>query len=348
MSDLQAKNKIVFIIGHPRSGTTWLMWLLAQHPAVASCNHAGFFHALEPLQKWWKAGTKFGKTIHVLTRADPSQVEPDYERVKLNHLLERDEFAGLLAPAARAVFTRITAAKPGATVAVEQTPENMLFVELIRKMLPGAYFLHILRDPRAVAASMRKAVRQWAGPDQFPYHPVQITESWLDYMQRGEALEQEAEHYCTVRYEDLRSGDSMHLQGIFEWLGLDTSPELCSRYMEASTIDRMRAEGGLMPKGFFQRGLARGWSSDLKRRDIEVIEYLAGGWMERLGYETSIPRTGGKPRGLAAYERGSRWRSLTRGGFWATLRRLFGGNRVTRTAARWLRTLRRMLSGMDG
>ena len=348
MSSPQAKTRIVFIIGHPRSGTTWLMWLLAQHPAVASCNHAGFFHALEPLQTWWKAGTKFGKTIHVLTRADPSQVEADYQRVKLNHLLERGEFAALLAPAARSVFTRIAAAKPGASVAVEQTPENMLFVDLIRQMLPGAYFLHIIRDPRAVAASMRKAVRLWASPDQFPYHPAQITESWLDYMQRGEALEQEAQHYRSVRYEDLRSGDSTHLHGIFEWLGLDSSPEMCSRYMEASTIERMRAEERLMPKGFFQRGQAKGWRSDLKRRDIEVIEYLAAGWMARLGYEASIPQTGGRPHRLAAYERWSGWRRFTRGGFLATLRRLLGGSRVTRTAARWLRTLRRMLTGMDG
>ena len=49
MSDVQR----VFIIGLPRSGTTWMMWLLAQHPEVVALQQSGMFLPIKRMEEWF-------------------------------------------------------------------------------------------------------------------------------------------------------------------------------------------------------------------------------------------------------------------------------------------------------
>lgn len=337
--------KTVFLIGHPRSGTTWLMWLLAQHPAVVSCNHAGFFHALQPLRTWWTQRTPFAKNIHVFRRTAESQVEAEYTKINLAEQLDEAQFTALARPLTESVFQAIAAAKPGAAVAVEQTPENALFFDWLHPILPDAYFLHIYRDPRAVAASMRQALRDWADPNDFPNHPVQIARSWNRYMDLGKHIQERTDRYLAISYEDLRSRGASALQGIFEWLDLDTSVEACARYLEASTIDKMKQKNR-MPRGFFRRGQSGGWEQDLKASQIRMVEYISAPWMEVLGYERRFPRLAAAPFPVRWYEFISGFQSQ-RGGLRGRLRRFMDRSPVLRPLLRWSLSLRRTLRGMS-
>ena len=66
--------KRVFIIGCPRSGSTWLSLLLSQHPEVTVFQHAKFMQYLRSLYAWWKKkDVGFGKSIVSVASND---VEP--------------------------------------------------------------------------------------------------------------------------------------------------------------------------------------------------------------------------------------------------------------------------------
>jgi hypothetical protein len=50
-------RRYVFVVGSPRSGTTWLQLLLAQHPAVATHQETHLFHNyLGPLERAYRGG----------------------------------------------------------------------------------------------------------------------------------------------------------------------------------------------------------------------------------------------------------------------------------------------------
>lgn len=46
----------IFIVGAPRSGTTWLQLMLARHPAISTCQETHLFSSyLGPMHKAWRA-----------------------------------------------------------------------------------------------------------------------------------------------------------------------------------------------------------------------------------------------------------------------------------------------------
>jgi hypothetical protein len=71
MADGEAANKTVFVVGVPRSDTTWTMMLLEQHPRITVLQQSGLFHALQPLHKWWRSRGGYGK--RVVSSASPER-----------------------------------------------------------------------------------------------------------------------------------------------------------------------------------------------------------------------------------------------------------------------------------
>ena len=55
MSDL----KHVFIVGCPRSGSTWTTFLMSHHPQVATFQHAKVFDYLAWMDRWWRNKAHF-------------------------------------------------------------------------------------------------------------------------------------------------------------------------------------------------------------------------------------------------------------------------------------------------
>ena len=63
--------------------------------------------------------------------------------------------------------------------------------------------------------------------------------------------------------------------------------------MVASTKDKVRGTKEL-PQGFVRKTPKGGWRDELSAGDARILEYLAGGLMEELGYERTAP-TRSKP-----------------------------------------------------
>lgn len=302
-TEADSTPKRVFVVGCPRSGTTWTMWLLAQHPSVVACNHAGLFHALAPLEKWWRTRREYAGQIHVAADDRPMDEMGEsraFTRIDLTEVLPPEDFYDKCRPLAEEVFARIAAARPGATVVVEQTPENIDFAETILRIFPGAYFLHVVRDPRGTLASMRMTAASWAGAE-FPTNPVGAAQMWQSYVSRGRNIANATSRYHEVHYEALLTDGVAELQRIYEWLGIAAGRSLCERAMGSSSLERLR-EKDLAPKGFFRKGLLDGWRDELSSSQVRTVEYVTGDLMESLGYERRFERRAAKPARVRFYE----------------------------------------------
>lgn len=124
----QTVHPVYFIIGVPRSGT-YLLGDLLKKAIPGSC-------FISEINDFWKKYFPFAKTDYI------SHHEINTKKAKKI----RDDFYDL-------------AKKNGCTpkgIIIEKTAANCFRLEAIRKIFPEAKFIHILRDGRDVALSIKK------------------------------------------------------------------------------------------------------------------------------------------------------------------------------------------------
>ena len=286
-----SEMKRVFIVGCPRSGSTWTTFLMAQHPAVATFQHAKVFDYLVGMKRWYR--NKTGYSFIVEPRKNGSA---DDKNLRLAEVLSEDDLFALLRGTAAGIFDKVASIRDGVTTVVDKTPENGHLGEFILNVFPDAYFLHIVRDPRSVYCSHRSASKSWARWE-FPTRPADGGRFWRRDVETAMTIADRTERYLQVRYEDLKDNGEFELQRIFDWLELPCEADFCESTLAASTKDKVEKTKEL-PAGFVRKVPKRGWRDELKTGDVRILEYLAGDLMERLGYERSQPR-GSKPLRLA-------------------------------------------------
>lgn len=297
---------LVFLIGMPRSGTTWVTWLLTHHPQVVTFRHSGMFFCFDHLQKWWTRDIKY-------TKGGALEQDGAYALASSAEALDPAELARVLRSVAGHVFERLVRDSPGTRAVVDQTPEHISLWPFVRRVLPEARLLHVVRDPRAVYSSIRSAADSWAAPGSFPRSPIQIARRWRKLLGAARELRDSGDGYHEVFYEKIHAEPQSELERLHRWMGLDTDPELVERSIAASRIDKLRANAKA-PTGFFRRGSAGGWRDELSPSEIKVIEHEAGDEMEAWGYELCYPRLAKKPLRLRSYEAVSRLVRRKRGG----------------------------------
>lgn len=293
----------LFVVGCPRSGTTWISYLLEQHPQVAVFEHSKLFHYLTGLQHWWK--TRSGGKIVNFSSRSPQQDECDADQApndNHNRYLTKPQLFDLCRTVAEGVFAEVALSKPNAHLVVDKTPENSKYARFLLNIFPDAYFLHVIRDPRSVFASMKSAGRSWARKE-FPTHPADGARFWRRQVERTKRVAELTPNYQQVRYEDFAEDGANQLSKLFEWLNLDADQDLSTRAIENCQIDKMR-DASKMPGGFFRKGLPDAWREDLNKSEVRLIEYLASDMMQELGYDLMLPQCERKPFRLTTYDAG--------------------------------------------
>jgi hypothetical protein len=280
LRDEQAKDilrgkTLVFLVGAPRSGTTWLQLLLARSPAIATAQETHlydlFFRSM--LEQW-------------------EHLERTNQKVGLNKLLTREEFRDLLRYVSASVFAKIAANKPAATVILEKTPNHVYCWREILETWPKAHFIHLIRDPRSVAASMRVASRTWAS--QWASSRVSRNcQRWISDVSNGRQIPSQTPNYQEVTYDELLSNGPATLMRLLAGIGLSVDWDECQRYVDECKIDKLKA-GKLSDAPFdvakmhpesFRVGTTDSWRSELSPWEIALVEHMAGPLMRELGFE---------------------------------------------------------------
>ena len=252
-------SRLVFVVGFPRSGTYWLQRVISAHRDIAAVpNETHIFS---------RVVAPFVEQFHHGARSSPSSSGIYIDRtVLMDHV--RRLCDDVLAP-------HMT---PGARLLSERSPWHVRHMDLIGEVYPGARFVHIVRDPRDVARSM--VSHDW-GPDSLEEAAAQ----WVESVELARAAT--VDHCLQVRYEDLLSDVAGGSQAIYEWLGLDASPDRVEDAVRDAAVHVNRDPAG---SGI---GTAK-WQDLLDPRDVEAVENVAGDLMAELGYERA-PGAGTRP-----------------------------------------------------
>jgi Sulfotransferase family len=278
--------KHVFIVGCPRSGTTWTHLLLAQHPGVATTRETHLFdNYLGRLSQSWE-----------LYKSRPATVG-------LTLLLSDEEFYGLCRDFGLSVLRKIAATNEVATVILEKTPQHVRYAPFILKLIPDAYFIHVVRDPRSVVSSLRAAAHSWGHRWASPSIRSNA-KLWCSEVTAGREICRLTHRYREIRFEDLKGGNGTKLlEDLFTWLELPVDAEFVAHAFEACQIENVR-DGGegirsydrLKPndRESLRRGAVDSWKEELSPREVKIIEYMVGDLMQACGYSVTRIKGGQK------------------------------------------------------
>jgi len=219
-----------FIVGSSRSGTTLLQAMLASHPRVYSLPETHFFCDATPRSR----------RLRWLGMVEPARAGKALDRVIT---LTGAQAGAAPAPAGRR-YSRYcrafvgaldtAAARAGKDVWVEKTPHHIDYVEIIARRVPGAQFIHMLRDGRDVLASQYEAQQQ--DPQVWKQWPLEkMAETWNNDVQTSLACAGRKRH-LVVSYEDLIESPEPELRRVAEFMGIEFDAQMLSHGGAAAQV----------------------------------------------------------------------------------------------------------------
>lgn len=294
----QSEFDWIFMVGAPRSGSTWLQLMLGSHPHIVTGQESQVFSEyVAPLHERWRRELTY----------------PDSELVRQHGIapyLSEAEFLGLLRGFVRGVVRGSVRQKPEAHYFLEKSPSSTFHIPLIHRCFPETAFIHIVRDGRDVAASLLHAAQSW-GRDWAPGNMREAARLWSESVRAARGAALLTERFIEVRYEDLLLNTTAELERLAAFLGITWSSTELERVKNTFRFEKLslqrhsadvfkntgaRHASGTSerrePPGFFGKGKAGRWQESLTQRQLEVFDWVAGELLVELGYTSPAERHG--------------------------------------------------------
>jgi hypothetical protein len=281
-----------FVVGVNRSGTTLLRMMLDAHPELTIPPETHFVPALI------EAAEGPSPTPESLLATITGQREWGDFGLDEEALLDRFRaIEPLNAGDALRAFYSAYAERVGKPRWGEKTPIYVKSMRKIERALPEARFVHVIRDGRDVALSIRdRAVKE---------HPIdRIAERWVRRIIRAREQAKRLHHYEEIRYESLILETRATLERVCGFLELpwddalldyhersaDRLEEMKRELPEAGkrttlSVERRMATHARTTERPDPRRVSR-WRESMDRADRELFESIAGPLLAKLGYAT--------------------------------------------------------------
>ena len=295
-----------FIFGHARSGTTLLMRLLRLHPEV-HCNYQAHFFTRQPLLK---------------SLVDSPEAEEWLTR-KSNRWNQGCDLSPLVLRATADFIMERDAAKEGKMIVGDKSPSSTIHGQAVRDMhsvFPDAKLVYIVRDGRDVLISERfrnlveeskflkaedKHIIEELRRDQNQFtdgtHSI-FTESVIRRVMKGwvtnvQETEEEgkrlfADHYCSLRYEDMLERPFEELTRLWQFLDVkkidDSLGEKIKAEMESNPDEEWQATRNESIASFLPKGHAGNWERLFTAHDKALFKEVAGEMLIKWNYEKDL------------------------------------------------------------
>lgn len=289
----------VIIGGCPRSGTTLLRTMLHCHPEIAIPRETRFV-----LESWLQR-TKFGDLEDITNR----------HRLASWIFKRKESQANRLGLDEKEAIERLVAAPPtlGSLLATcfvmyaerngkprwgDKRPMYAARMSAIWDLFPDAQFIHVVRDPRACVASVRKL--GWYNGQIAPAlelweRSIHTVNAWRPKLAADQLLE--------VKYEDLVTAPEETLTRVATFAGLAAGDDARKQMLRYHEFEETRSER-------YHANLSRpldptrlsGWTETLTKAEIAFAEEAAGPLMRQWGYEPIANGVAAPPELLRVFQ----------------------------------------------
>lgn len=319
---LEGRPTVFFVVGHGKSGTTWVARILGSHPEVLCL---------------WE-GRLFGREWH---RPDLGEVEAQVPPRTLSGAIaasrdlrlwaersvwakkgDADEHLANLTRLALDYFLDQRLRRTGKKIVGDKTPflPGARTVAEIHDLYPEARVIHVIRDGRDAEVSWMhhrwNRSREKGGIQVLKPGEAERREAYLkdpaggtglfdgaelraraaQWRQTvGEAREQGPKlfggNYAEVRYEDLLEDAPAEAAGLFRLLGAGAGDALVRRCVEEASFERLsggRRAGDEDPASLLRKGVSGDWRYAFTEEDRRVFKEEAGDLLVELGYEKDL------------------------------------------------------------
>jgi hypothetical protein len=270
-----AESQLFFVGGAPRSGTTWLQYLLDSHPDIC-CQGEGLFmkclaEPLESLVSGWREALA-AKNSRVFQHSDGYPLpEPGDAEILLG--------TGILL-----ALKRQCAGKAYRAVG-EKTPENVFFFDRLKLLFPRAKFVGIVRDPRDQMTSAWHFFGKASVGDNEAAKIVFIRNALQSVNQGAHAMLALRDKYrqdcMIVTYERMHGTTASVAAQLFRFLGVSDSSDVVADCVARTSFTEMtdgRPPGVAQDGSFFRKGVVGDWRSTVTPEINDMILRELG-WM---------------------------------------------------------------------
>jgi len=222
------QDRLIFLIGSPRSGSTLTARMLGAHPAIFAPPET---HLLTPL-----AHLGFYDSV------EKAPYDPIITRQGAHELVRmlpggEDDYLAALRACSDAIYQRLLGAS-GRQLLLEKTPAYALVLDFVAKLYPKAKYLVLTRHPLAVWSSYVDSF--FDGDHEAAHANNPLLERYVPAIARF--LREQPVPLLHLRYEMLVAEPEAELRRICGFLGLDFEPGMVEYGREAPAP---RAAAGL-------------------------------------------------------------------------------------------------------
>jgi hypothetical protein len=288
---IERKRYPVFVIGCPRSGTNLL------YDTLLSSGGFAIYRSSVPIYE--TLIPRFGKLERLENRKKIMAAwlgSTGFERSGL----DAAELAARVVENCRSggdflrIFMGAIARKQQVARWAAYSPDTVLRVEAVKNDIPEALFIHIIRDGRDIAVSLRKLGD--FNPLPWSRQPRSLEETalywqWMVLKGRraGRAIPND---YLEIRYEDLVNDGRRTLKNISEFLDHDLDHD---RIQAAALGTLTKSNSSFREETGFGLNPVQRWKQRLSPDQVAAIEWQIGSTLELMGYPLSAAERGVKP-----------------------------------------------------
>jgi hypothetical protein len=278
------KKELFFIVGAPKSGTTWLQYLLNGHPDICCKgeSHLGNVFSKE-FSELMHAHNNLIRSKNTMLYGD-DQGYPIFSAEHINYL-----FASIAA----LLFYAQQGNEEYKCIG-EKTPDHIMCLDLLTFLFARAKIIHIIRDGRDCAVSgwfhIYRDSPEWA-KKTYPtfYDYVQrFANAWPNLVYPGISFgSKNPTRYLMIKYEELHKDITANLIKVLEFLNMKITNDIIKQCEGSGSFERLskgRKRGEEDCNSFYRKGIVSDWRNHFDEKCMIAFENAAGTLLKQLGY----------------------------------------------------------------
>lgn len=260
-------NPFVFVVGAPRSGTTWVKSLIGSHEQVIMHNQelTIFNNYVLPFNKTWTEEIK--------------PIELGKWNIGLPSIWNEKEKDQFIIEFIEKVYNKL--GDIDGKVIMDKHPSYALCLEEIIKYIPNAKVIHVIRDARNMSLSMVDVNLRLGFGWNNTYN---ASLNWKKHVQAARNFgTNHPKSYLEIKYEEMINKPEYYYSDVLEFLQLPFDETFVESVIENNTFEKNKVSSPNDKLNYQERIKQDMWRR-LSRRDRYQIQLAAGDLMMELNY----------------------------------------------------------------